>query len=415
MTHSNNNNNTIDITDKTIVSLVQQHLVHDSSTISSENSSNNNGSSHADSATVAHAAEESNNNNNTSPPTDAEVPVPYHLPGAAITHDIYTHANSIVMAAHSLPRSKSFSDLKQKAGKLIHDDEVGSANTSVYGGGSEYDSSEEFENLDKPGGFRRFHIHQQHKLAVQPNENYINNNPAFQELFRPDSMCSAESRQDYTTGLYQIDTAGTSQHASQPVTRHFLEYLAITSVINQFAGEDLSDSEEDDSQLVIHDEEQQFSEQTALLPNKRKRRHSAKQQKKSEHKANVTKTIFLLFKAFIGSGILFLPKAFSNGGLVFSIFTMWLMGGISLYCFLLLLDCKEHLTGSYGDMGGQLYGPWMRSIVLFSIAISQVSLNVWLGKGGMFDLLLMMGNIDGLHVRWHYLYCTKCHWSSTSS
>lgn len=376
MAHSNNNNNTIDITDKTIVSLVQQHLVHDSSTISSENSSNNNGSSHTDSATVANAAEESNNNSNTSPPTDAEVPVPYHLPGAAITHDIYTHANSIVMAAHSLPRSKSFSDLKQKAGKLIHDDEVGSANTSVYGGGSEYDSSEEFENLDKPGGFRRFHIHQQHKLAVQPNENYINNNPAFQELFRPDSMCSAESRQDYTTGLYQIDTAGTSQHASQPVTRHFLEYLAITSVINQFAGEDLSDSEEDDSQLVIHDEEQQFSEQTALLPNKRKRRHSAKQQKKSEHKANVTKTIFLLFKAFIGSGILFLPKAFSNGGLVFSIFTMWLMGGISLYCFLLLLDCKEHLTGSYGDMGGQLYGPWMRSIVLFSIAISQVSLNV---------------------------------------
>lgn len=376
MAHSNNNNNTIDITDKTIVSLVQQHLVHDSSTINSENSSNNNGSSNADSATVANAAEESNNNNNTSPPIDAEVPVPYHLPGAAITHDIYTHANSLVMAAHSLPRSKSFSDLKQKAGKLIHDDEVGSANTSVYGGGSECDSSEEFENLDKPGGFRRFHIHQQHKLAVQPNENYINNNPAFQELFRPDSMCSAESRQDYTTGLYQIDTAGTSQHASQPVTRHFLEYLAITSVINQFAGEDLSDSEEDDSQLVIHDEEQQFSEQTALLPNKRKRRHSAKQLKKSEHKANVTKTIFLLFKAFIGSGVLFLPKAFSNGGLVFSIFTMWLMGGISLYCFLLLLDCKEHLTGSYGDMGGQLYGPWMRSIVLFSIAISQVSLNV---------------------------------------
>ncbi|KAF1798485.1 transmembrane amino acid transporter protein-domain-containing protein [Mucor lusitanicus] len=372
MTHNNNNN--IDITDKAIVNIVQQHLVHDSSTISSEDSSNHNSSSHADSTTVAAAAATTEDtNNNTSPPIDAEVPVPYHLPGAAITHDIYTHANSLVMAAHSLPRSKSFNDLKQKAGRLIHDDEVGSANTSVHNGGSEYDSSEEFENLDKPGGFRRFHIHQQHKLAVQhSNDQDISNNPAFQELFRPDSMCSAESRQDYTTGLYQIDTAGTSQYPSQPVTRHFLEYLAMTSVINQFAGEDLSDSEEDDSQLVIHDEEQQFSEETALLPNKRNRRHSAKHQKKSEHKANVTKTVFLLFKAFIGSGILFLPKAFSNGGLVFSIFTMWLMGGISLYCFLLLLDCKQHLTGSYGDMGGQLYGSWMRSIVLFSIAISQM-------------------------------------------
>lgn len=379
MTHNNNNN--IDITDKAIVNIVQQHLVHDSSTINSEDSSNHNSSSHADSTTVAAAAATTEDtNNNTSPPIDAEVPVPYHLPGAAITHDIYTHANSLVMAAHSLPRSKSFNDLKQKAGRLIHDDEVGSANTSVHNGGSEYDSSEEFENLDKPGGFRRFHIHQQHKLAVQhSNDQDISNNPAFQELFRPDSMCSAESRQDYTTGLYQIDTAGTSQYPSQPVTRHFLEYLAMTSVINQFAGEDLSDSEEDDSQLVIHDEEQQFSEETALLPNKRNRRHSAKHQKKSEHKANVTKTVFLLFKAFIGSGILFLPKAFSNGGLVFSIFTMWLMGGISLYCFLLLLDCKQHLTGSYGDMGGQLYGSWMRSIVLFSIAISQVSAR---GGGG---------------------------------
>lgn len=365
MANNNNNNNNIDITDETIVNLVQQHLVHDSSTIHSENSSNNNSSSHADSNTVI--AEDANNA--ISPPIGAEIPVPYHLPGTAITHDIYTHANNLVMAAHSLPRSKSFSDLKQKAGKLIHDDGIGSASTSVHGG-SQYDSSEEFENLDKPGGFRRFHIQQQHRLAVQPIDN-INNNPAFQELFRPDSMCSAESRQDYTTGLYQVDTAGTSQHQSYPVTRHFLEYLAITSVINQFAGEDLSDSEED-SQLVDDEEQQQeFSEQTALLPNKR-RRHSVKQQKKTEHKANITKTVFLLFKAFIGSGILFLPKAFSNGGLVFSIFTMWLMGGISLYCFLLLLDCKQHLTGSYGDMGGQLYGSWMRSIVLFSIAISQV-------------------------------------------
>lgn len=367
MTNNNNNNNSIDITDKSIVNLVQQHLVHDSSTIHSEDS-NNNSSSHGDSTTAA--AEDTNDA--ASPPIDAEIPIPYHLPGAAITHDIYTHANSLVMAAHSLPRSKSFSDLKQKSGKFIRDEESGSASTSVHGG-SQYDSSEEFENLDKPGGFRRFHIQQQHRLAVQPIDN-INNNPAFQELFRPDSMCSAESRQDYTTGLYQTDTAGTSQHQSQPVTRHFLEYLAITSVINQFAGENLSDSEED-SQLVDDEEQlqqqQDFSEQTALLPNKR-RHHFVKQQKKTEHKANITKTIFLLFKAFIGSGILFLPKAFSNGGLVFSIFTMWLMGGISLYCFLLLLDCKQHLTGSYGDMGGQLYGSWMRSIVLFSIAISQV-------------------------------------------
>jgi proton-coupled amino acid transporter len=347
------------IPDKTLATLVQQHLVHDTASVSSSNSSQNNSPS-----VLPETA---------SPPTDAEIPVPYHLPGAAITHDVYTHANSLVMAAQSLSRSRSLSNLKQKPSKLIHDDEaIGSASNSSNG--SDNDSVDEFENLDKPGGFRRFHIQQQHRLAAENTA--IDSNSAFQELFRPDSRCSVDTQAAsyYTTGLNKIDTAGgtsnTNYQHQQPVTRHFLEYLAITSVINQFAGEDLSDSEGDS----LEEDEENMSEQTALLINKRhkpKRRHSERRQK-AEHKADIKKTVFLLFKAFIGSGILFLPKAFSNGGLVFSIFTMWFMGGISLYCFLLLLDCKQHLTGSYGDMGGQLYGPWMRSMVLFSVAISQV-------------------------------------------
>lgn len=262
-----------------------------------------------------------------------EIPVPYHLPGAATTHDIYTHANHLIKA--SIPRSRSLTDLGHK----------GNSDNSA-------DSTTEFCHLDKPGGMRRYHVAQQQRFAnISPQ---IQPETAFQELFRPDSICSERSRQDYTSGLYKVNTA-------QPprMTRHFLAYLAMTSVINQFAGEDLSDSEEESR----HTDE----ETTLLLPNK----HPSK--KKSKDKANVTKTIFLLFKAFIGSGILFLPKAFLNGGLVFSVITMWVMGAVSLYCFLLLLDCKKYLSGSYGDIGGVLYGPWMRSVVLFSIAVSQVS------------------------------------------
>ncbi|KAI8047615.1 transmembrane amino acid transporter protein-domain-containing protein [Thamnidium elegans] len=274
-------------------------------------------------------------------PNVTEIPVPYHLPGAAVTHDIYSYANNLVKA--SIPRSRSFTDLTTKK---LHD-----------GDSSDGDSTTEFSNLDKPGGLRRYHVAQQQRFAHESPQ--LQPETAFQELFRPDSICSEASRQDYTSGLYKVDT-------TQPMTRHFFEYLAITSVINQFAGEDLSDSEEDDG---IRDDEERVSESTALLPN---RHHANKKRKSSEHKANVTKTVFLLFKAFIGSGILFLPKAFSNGGLMFSFVTMWVMGSVSLYCFLLLLDCKKYLTGSYGDMGGQLYGPWMRNIVLFSIAISQL-------------------------------------------
>lgn len=347
------------IPDETIADLVQQHLYHDNNSEDAEGTTNttvSSGSGHNNADSCSTTIE---------PPNDAEISVSYHLPGAAITHDIYAHANSLVMASHSLNRSKSFNDIKQKAGKLIHDDETP--------GSSDYDSTDEFENLDKPGGFRRFHIKQQHRLAneLQP-EQVIQPENAFQELFRPDSVCSGD--QDYTTGLYKLDSYQPTNR-----TRHFLEYLAMTNVISQFAGEDLSDSEEDspDDEEQQQQQQQQVSETTSLLPNnRRKRRHSAILKKK-EHKANVTKTVFLLFKAFIGSGILFLPKAFSNGGLVFSIITMWAMGGISLYCFLLLLDCKKYLTGSYGDMGGQLYGSWMRSIVLFSIAISQVQTTFW--------------------------------------
>jgi proton-coupled amino acid transporter len=270
--------------------------------------------------------------------------------------------------------------LKQRGGKLVND--------------SDQDETE-YENLDKPGGFRRFHIQQQHLLANEASSNHSNqdntdsnsdnnnNNEisAFQELFRPDSLCSTDSHAhtDYT-GILRIDSMSPSVSESFRTynpstvgrTRHFLEYLAITSVMDKFAGENLSDSEDEDTP----DEETGLSESTSLLPpnyigHKKKKKPRAKKAT-PEHKADIQKTIFLLFKAFIGSGILFLPKAFSNGGLAFSVVIMWLMGGLSLYNFLLLNDCKRFLSGSYGDMGGSLYGPWMRQTVLFSVAISQV-------------------------------------------
>ncbi|KAI8386826.1 transmembrane amino acid transporter protein-domain-containing protein [Blakeslea trispora] len=275
---------------------------------------------------------------------EAEIAVPYHLPGASVTHDIYTHAKSLIMAASpSARRTKSMVDLKEASSPSK----------------SSHSSINEFENLDKPGGFRRFHVHQQQKLAQKNQE--INEDSAFQELFRPESVCSS-SRASYRA----IGLSPEIIHLDTKPTRHFLEYLAIASYMSQFAGEDLSDTDETQS------EDEEDGESTALLPNRHKKPSMHKKKESSHKKATVVKTVFLLFKAFIGSGILFLPKAFSNGGLLFSVLLMWFMGAISLYCFLLLLDCKEHLIGSYGDMGGQLYGNWMRRIVLFSIAISQM-------------------------------------------
>ncbi|KAI8979169.1 transmembrane amino acid transporter protein-domain-containing protein [Mycotypha africana] len=390
------------LTDKAIIDLVQQHLVQDNS--SDRSGSNNTDATISipdpDNAPPSITASAENNGILSSSPVKSGTPVPYHLPGAAITHDIYTHANSLLQSSQCMTRSRSVGDIKQKASSLLiqeEEDAGGSSNTTSVCD----DANEAFENLDKPGGFRRFHIHQQHKLLhkqhlEEAGEDQIPEseaNPAFTELFRPDSLISLESRQMYTPGLIHVDIPNSNNnnassssasyvhssphfHPQQQMTRHFLEYLAITSYFNQFAGENLSDTEEDEEDEEEGDLEQQITERTELLPNKRisVKRHQSfkKEQQKAENKADVTKTFFLLFKAFIGSGILFLPKAFSNGGLVFSIFIMWLMGGVSLYCFLLLLDCKNYVTGSYGDIGGELYGPYMRAIVLFSIAISQL-------------------------------------------
>jgi proton-coupled amino acid transporter len=44
----------------------------------------------------------------------------------------------------------------------------------------------------------------------------------------------------------------------------------------------------------------------------------------------------------------------------------------SLYCFMLLINTRKIVVGSYGDIGGALYGKKMRLIILASIVISQI-------------------------------------------
>ncbi|CAO3597803.1 unnamed protein product [Absidia cylindrospora] len=403
------------IPDETIADLVQQHLV--GSTTQPLNCDSSSSPEHTSLGQQQQEQLDSHGTETEGPFNTEEIPVPYHLAGAAVTHDIYTHANHLIQQQQQLHRSKSTNNLKMKGGYIVHADQEN----------NDTDAMDAFENLDKPGGFRQFHIHQQRQQQQQQQQDSSDLLPgrtdsdgggggsssggdqssgshspakspsAFHELFRPSSISSQESH-PYAdlSDLYRPHSLTQSmtpnwrlqqqqqQHQQQPPkrTRHFLEYLAVASLMDHFAGEDLSDSdneqeEDEESRLVT-------GEQTPLLPSNARRRHHqvpAERRKlrrqlsgvqPSAHRTNITKTVFLLFKAFIGSGILFLPKAFSNGGLAFSIAVIWLMGIISLYCFLLLLDCKKYISGSYGDIGEAAYGPWMRRIVLFSIAISQL-------------------------------------------
>lgn len=154
---------------------------------------------------------------------------------------------------------------------------------------------------------------------------------------------------------------------TSPVTRNFVEFLEL---YGSFAGEDLADSE-DESAIESEDEESQPANASGETRPLLGRRKSSRRAKKAGD-ASTTKSFFTLLKAFIGTGIMFLPKAFNNGGILFSSVTLVTVSLVSCLCFHLLLECRKRYGGGYGDLGETIGGPRLRSLILGSITISQI-------------------------------------------
>ncbi|CDH53321.1 amino acid transporter [Lichtheimia corymbifera JMRC:FSU:9682] len=91
-----------------------------------------------------------------------------------------------------------------------------------------------------------------------------------------------------------------------------------------------------------------------------------------QDKATPGKAMFLLLKSFVTTGIMFLPRAFYNGGLLFSIIGVIAWALISLCSFLLLVQTRLVVHASFADMAGVLYGRSMKLAVLFAITLSQI-------------------------------------------
>ncbi|KAM7197591.1 Transmembrane amino acid transporter domain containing protein [Rhypophila sp. PSN 637] len=160
--------------------------------------------------------------------------------------------------------------------------------------------------------------------------------------------------------------------ARMPVTRNFVQFL---DLYGNFAGEDLVDSDED---AITDDEEdveegQRPDERRPLLAPTRSAVSMRSPRKISRPStASTTKTFFTLIKAFVGTGIMFLPKAFNNGGLLFSSLAMVAVSAITMVAFHLLLQCKARYGGGYGEIGQAIAGEKMRSLILASITLSQL-------------------------------------------
>lgn len=78
-----------------------------------------------------------------------------------------------------------------------------------------------------------------------------------------------------------------------------------------------------------------------------------------------------IIKAFIGSGVLFLPKAFENGGWLFSTLVMVFMAVLTQITIMRLVECRQRVVGSYSFVGFKAYGRKAQVAVDICLILSQ--------------------------------------------
>lgn len=209
-------------------------------------------------------------------------------------------------------------------------------------------------SFNVPGGFRReFLVHQQ-QHQQQKND--------------PDQFHKPDTSYSYTDQIQYRPTPNF-------LTKNFIEFL---SIYGHFAGEDLEDEEIGTSYKYA-----QADEETPLLGPPQTSSSSRTPTDADTDAIDInynprgtatdTKAYFLLLKAFVGTGVLFLPRAFANGGLAFSIVTLTIFALLSFWCYLILVYAKiATKVSGFAEIGAKLYGTWLQRLILASIIISQI-------------------------------------------
>lgn len=293
--------------------------------------------------------------------TDSPNMAPYEDPEVIKRHLVTEHTDSQSEIATSLGGEDNFSSLQLQGGDITRqvyrwaeDAEAEAAGRflrsksfSVSRPRPEADT-EDIDTIRVPGGFRRDYLR---RAAGSPHRGSVHGS---------------------NTG------APHGQGAPQLPTTSFLEFLTL---YGHFAGEEL---EEDDEVLGPDEyfssdtwdeaeEGRESGEDAALLQpdtsGRKKRKHK---QRSPPGTTTATGAVLLLLKSFVGTGILFLPRAFLNGGMLFSSMVLLGVSILSYYAFILLVNTRMKIEGSFGDIGGILYGKHMRRIILGSIVLSQL-------------------------------------------
>eukprot|EP00835_Amoeboradix_gromovi_P000015 NODE_1_length_95616_cov_0.657642.p15 type:complete len:403 gc:universal NODE_1_length_95616_cov_0.657642:90213-91421(+) len=91
----------------------------------------------------------------------------------------------------------------------------------------------------------------------------------------------------------------------------------------------------------------------------------------SDNKSGIVNAIFLMTKAFIGTGVLFLCKAFANGGLLGSLMLLLVIAIFSMIGMWFLFKSSLGTPGTYQDIAGALYGKSFKTLVMASLVMCQ--------------------------------------------
>ena len=103
-----------------------------------------------------------------------------------------------------------------------------------------------------------------------------------------------------------------------------------------------------------------------------KRRVAKEEEAKQVKKLGPLATCFTIFKGFVATGVLYIPKDFWNGGYVWAPVTLIASLVVTLYCSKLLLDVNERLGGgSFPEMGFKAYGKWGKLFTEIVLVTSQ--------------------------------------------
>jgi proton-coupled amino acid transporter len=217
-----------------------------------------------------------------------------------------------------------------------------------------------------------------HESRPRPDEHVLDIDSIRQPGgFRRNYLRRAAGSPSPAPGPSGYGTVNQTRQQPQVFTSNFLEFLTL---YGHFAGESLEEDDEVlgpdeyfssdalDSGAQSEDEGREYGESSGLLaPGKRRKRKP-----KKTGNGSPTGAAMLLLKSFVGTGVLFLPRAFLNGGMLFSNIVLLAVAGLSYTCFVLLVSTRLAVEHSFGDMGLHLYGRWMRNMINFSLVISQI-------------------------------------------